>query len=53
MTISTLKNYLMLVALGAGIAIGIVSMALVQRCDVEAAMKPLVYVINELSRTSR
>lgn len=44
-----MTKYMALGLIIAGMIIGIVSTLLVQRCDVEAAMRPLVYALNELS----
>lgn len=49
----TMTRYLALALITAGIVIGIVSTLIVQRCDVDAAMKPLIYVIGELSGRCR
>lgn len=43
-----MTRYLALALIAAGIVVGIGSTLIVQRCDVDAAMKPLYYVIQEL-----
>ena len=42
-----------LVCIAIGISIGITATLIVQHCDVDAAMKPLYYVIGELSGRCR
>ena len=45
-----LKVYqIALIGIAIGLTIGITVTLMAERCDYEAAMKPLVYVINELS----
>lgn len=48
-----MTKYLSLALIASGIVIGIGSTLIVQKCDVDAAMKPLVYVIEELSGKCR
>jgi len=48
-----MTKYYSLILIGAGILIGIGSTLIVQRCDVETAMKPLYYVIGELGGKCR
>ena len=44
-----MTRYLALALIASGMLIGIGSTLIVQKCDAEAAMKPLIYVIGELS----
>ena len=45
-----LKVYqIALIGIAIGLVIGITVTLMAERCDYEAAMRPLVYVINELS----
>jgi len=50
---TAMTKYYSLILIGAGILIGIGSTLIVQRCDVETAMKPLYYVIGELGGKCR
>lgn len=48
-----MTKYLALALIASGMLIGIGSTLIVQKCDVDTAMKPLIYVIGELSGKCR
>ena len=48
-----MTKYLALALIASDMTISIGSTLIVQKCDVEVAMKPLIYVIGELSGKCR